>query len=213
MKPLITQRMSLRKDRGECRRCKTDRGPPYFGMSFRHVTNFVRNSHDPLMFADLAQICLYQKSPSSSVYLSMHSRLLCAGSLAQPDCQQFTFSKHVCLPAHVGSSFSIGVALSALPSTMADSVLHVIAPVRSLLLLLLCGIVLSMCEASCSWFFRVWRPRLPRPQCKACRFVAGCRRNFASTCLFLWSLRWPHLTIQVGPKLYELHQYQINSSR
>ena len=136
-------------------------------------------SHDPFMFADLAQICLCQKSPSSSVYLSMHNRLLCAGNLSQLDCQQSIFSKNVCLPAHVGSSFSFGVTLSVLPSTMVDSVLHVIAPVRSLLFLLLCGIVLSMCEASCNWFFRVWRLWFRRPQCKACRFVAGCSRNFA----------------------------------
>ena len=37
--------MTLRKDGAECRHCKTDRGPPYFGMSFRHVPNFVRNSY------------------------------------------------------------------------------------------------------------------------------------------------------------------------
>ena len=136
-------------------------------------------SHDPLMLADLPQICLCQKSPSNSVYFSMHDRLLRAGNLSQLGCPQFILSKHVYLPAHVGSSFSFGITLSVPTSTMFDSVLHVLAPVRSLLFLVFCGIVLFICETSCSWFLRVWRTRFRCSQCQACRIVAGCRRRSA----------------------------------
>lgn len=36
-----------------------------------------------------------------------------------------------------------------------------------------------MCEISCNWFLRVWRSWFRLSPCKACRFVAGCRRRFA----------------------------------
>ena len=81
-------------------------------------------SNDPLMLADLPQICYCQKSPFSSVYFSTHDRLLCAGNLSQLGCPQFILSQHVYLSAHVGHPFSFGVTLSVPTFTMFDSALH-----------------------------------------------------------------------------------------
>jgi len=94
-----------------CRHCKTDRGPPYFRMSLRHVPNFVRNS-----YMDLYSTITSPIQPWTSQILTNPGIYAIGDATCQPmtsefwtnsSCDLFIGIRIISLKFQCGASFSL----------------------------------------------------------------------------------------------------------